>query len=66
MSFEKQYSYELTYNPYNFYYSTNRQDLPSKEVGDELKEETEMKHWIVILLFLLKNVINMNYVKTNI
>lgn len=41
MSFEKQYSYDLTYNPYNFYYSTNRQDLPSQVVCEELKEEKE-------------------------
>ena len=41
MSFEKQYSYELSYNPYNFYYSTNRQDLPGDEKCKELKEENE-------------------------
>ena len=43
MSFEKQYSYELSYNPYNFYYSTNRQDLPGDEKCNELKEENESK-----------------------
>jgi hypothetical protein len=41
MSFEKHYNYELSYNPYNFYYSTNRQDLPNEQACDELKEENE-------------------------
>lgn len=41
MSYRKTYEYELSYNPYNFYFSTNRQDLPSEEICNNLKKEKE-------------------------
>lgn len=41
MSYKDTYSYELSYNPYNFYFSTNRQDLPSEEQCEQLMEEKE-------------------------
>jgi hypothetical protein len=36
---KKDYTFELSYDPYNFYYSTNRQDLPDKKTCDELIEQ---------------------------
>lgn len=35
----KDHTYELSYDPYNFYYSTNRQDLPNEEKCNELTEQ---------------------------
>lgn len=43
MSYRKTYQYELSYNPYNFYFSTNRQDLPNDEVCQTLKQDKEDK-----------------------
>ena len=33
---QKEHTYELSYDPYNFYYSTNRQDLPDEETCENL------------------------------
>jgi len=41
MSFKDQYSFELSYNPYNFYYSTNREDLPNEETCKNLEEQKD-------------------------
>ena len=62
----KQYNFELSYTPYDFYYSTNREDLPSENVCLVLEEEKKITLLNVVLMLLLRNVINMNYVKTNI
>ena len=37
----KDYTYELSYDPYNFYYSTNRQDLPDEQKCSELIKQHE-------------------------
>ena len=41
----KQYNFELNYTPYNFYYSTNQQDLPSDNLCKVLKEENKLKQF---------------------
>ncbi len=38
---QKDHTFELGYNPYNFYYSTNRQDLPNDEKCTELIKNYE-------------------------
>ena len=35
----KQYNFELNYTPYDFYYSTNKQDLPTSNQCKVLAEE---------------------------
>mgnify|MGYP001095729410 FL=1 len=36
---KKDHTFELSYDPYNFYYSTNRQDLPDENTCMELIEK---------------------------
>lgn len=38
----KQYNFELSYTPYDFYYSTNRKDLPSNNKCEVLIEEKKL------------------------
>jgi hypothetical protein len=38
----KQYNFELSYTPYDFYYSTNRKDLPSNDKCSVLEEENKI------------------------
>ncbi len=38
----KQYNFELSYTPYDFFYSTNKKDLPSENKCTVLKEETRL------------------------
>lgn len=39
----KQYNFELNYTPYDFYYSTNRKDLPNENQCKVLEEEKKIK-----------------------
>ena len=42
----KQYNFELSYTPYDFYYSTNREDLPSENVCLVLEEEKKNNDFV--------------------
>tara|TARA_A100001015_G_C15014658_1_gene724896 strand:- start:1819 stop:2181 length:363 start_codon:yes stop_codon:yes gene_type:complete len=37
----KQYNFELSYTPYDFYYSTNREDLPKEQICAYLEKEKQ-------------------------
>ena len=39
----KQYNFEMNYTPYDFFYSTNRDDLPKDAVCKVLEEEDKQK-----------------------
>lgn len=39
----KQYNFELNYTPYDFYYSTNKQDLPTSNQCKVLAEENRLE-----------------------
>ena len=38
----KQYNFELNYTPYDFYYSTNRNDVPKEAICTVLEEENKL------------------------